>query len=96
MLDFRNERKSGIAELLMYRCRVYSVDQCSIWASLVAQAVKNLPAVWETGVWFLGHEDPLEKEKGMATLSSVFAWRIPWTEQSAVHGVRKSWTRLSN
>ena len=49
-----------------------------------------------THVWSLGHEDPLEKEKGMATLSSVLAWRIPWTEQPAVHGVAKSWTRLSN
>ena len=47
------------------------------WASLVAQAVKNLPAVWETWVQFLGQEDPLEKEK--ATHSSILAWRITWT-----------------
>ena len=61
---------------------------------------KNLPAMWDTQVWSLGHEDPhedpLEKEKGMATLSSVLAWRIPCTEQPAVHGVAKSWTRLNN
>ena len=50
------------------------------WASLVAQLVKNLPALWETWVWSLGWEDPLEK--GTATLSSILAWRIPWTAQS--------------
>ena len=48
--------------------------------SLVAQTVKNLPAVWETQVRFLGQEDPLEKE--MATHSSIPAWRIPWTEEA--------------
>ena len=48
-------------------------------ASLVAQLVKNLPAMWETWVRFLGWEDPLEKE--MATHSSILAWRIPWTEE---------------
>ena len=42
----------------------------------VAQMVKNLPAVWETSVQFMGWEDPLEK--GMATHSSILAWRIPW------------------
>ena len=41
--------------------------------------VKNLPAMWETQVWSLGREDPLEK--GMATHSSILAWRIPWTEE---------------
>ena len=50
------------------------------WASLVAQLVKNLPAMWETWVRSLGWEDPLEK--GMATLSIILAWRIPWTEES--------------
>ena len=50
-----------------------------MYASLVAQLVKNLPAVQETQVWFLGGEDPLEKE--MATHSSILAWRIPWTEE---------------
>ena len=48
-------------------------------ASLVAQSVKNLPAVQETQVQFLGWEDPLEKE--MATHSRILAWRIPWTEE---------------
>ena len=47
------------------------------WASLVAQLVKNPPAMQETPVWSLGWEDPLEK--GKATHSSILAWRIPWT-----------------
>ena len=49
------------------------------WASLVAQTVKNLPAVRETWVRSLGWGDPLEE--GMATHSSILAWRIPWTEE---------------
>ena len=46
------------------------------WASLVAQLVKNLPAIWETRVRSLGWEDPLEK--GTAAHSSILAWKIPW------------------
>ena len=46
---------------------------------LVAQMVKNLPAMQETQVRSLDQEDPLEK--GMATHSSILAWRIPWTEE---------------
>ena len=49
------------------------------WASLVAQAVMNLPAMWETWVWSLSWEDLLEK--GKVTHSSFLAWRIPWTEE---------------
>ena len=61
----------------------------SIWGvSLIAQMVKNLPAVQETSVQSLGWEDPLEK--GKATHPSILAWRIP-----IVHGVTKSWTQLS-
>ena len=48
-------------------------------ASLVAQRLKHLPAMWETLVRSLGWEDPLEKE--MATHSSILAWRTPWTEE---------------
>ena len=48
-------------------------------ASLVAQSVKNLPAVQETQVRSLGWEDPLEKE--MATHSSILAWKTSWTEE---------------
>ena len=51
----------------------------SIWASLIAKLVRNLPAMQETQVQSLGQEDPLGKE--METLSSIFAWRIPWTEK---------------
>ena len=47
--------------------------------SLVAQTVKNLPAMLETLARSLGWEDPLEK--GMATHTSILAWRIPWTEE---------------
>ena len=47
--------------------------------SPVAQMVKNLPTVRETQVWSLGQKDPLEK--GMATHSSILAWRILWTEE---------------
>ena len=49
-------------------------------ASLVAQLVKNLPAMQETCVQYLGWENPLEK--GKANHSSILAWRIPWTVQS--------------
>ena len=51
-------------------------------ASLVAQMVKNLPAMQEMWVWPLGQEDPLEKK--MATHSSILAWEIPWTEEPGV------------
>ena len=50
-----------------------------MFTSLVAQTVKNLPAVQETQVRSLGQEDPLEKE--MATHSSILAWKIPWAEE---------------
>ena len=48
-------------------------------ASMVAQLVKNLPAMQETLVQFLGWKNPLEKE--MATHSSILTWKIPWTEE---------------
>ena len=48
-------------------------------ASLVAQTIKNLPAMLESQVQSLGQEDSLEKE--MATHSSILAWEIPWTEE---------------
>ena len=65
------------------------------WASLVSQQAKDLPALRETWVQSLGWEDPLEK--GMATHSSILAWRIPWgrkesdmTEQlSLSHGIQR-------
>ena len=50
-----------------------------VWASLVAQMVKNLTIMQETRIQSLGWEDPLEK--GIAAHSSILAWRIPWTEE---------------
>ena len=67
------------------------------WASLVAQMVKNLPAMRETWVRSLGWEDPLEE--GMATQSSIRAWRIPMDRGAwgaTVHGVAKSRTQLKH
>ena len=63
---------------------------------LGAQLVKNPPTMWETWVRSLGWEDPLEE--GMATHSSILAWRIPWTEHPAelAGGVAKSQTRLGD
>ena len=61
--------------------------------SLMAQMVKHLPAVRETGIRSLGQEDPLEK--AMATHFSFLAWRIPWTEKPGglqVHGIAKRQT----
>ena len=63
------------------------------WVSLVAQMVKNLPAMQETWVRPLGWQDPLEE--GMGTHSSILSWRIPMDRgawQAAVHGVIKSQT----
>ena len=63
------------------QCSAFSVVQLSLlWASLVAQLIKNLPAVKETWVLSLGGKDPLEK--GKAAYSSFLAWRIPWTVDS--------------
>ena len=67
------------------------------WASLVAQLVKNLLTMWKTWVQSLGWEDPLEV--GMATHSSVLAWRIPMDKgawRAAVHRVTKSRTQVSD
>ena len=65
--------------------------------SLVAQTVKHLPAMQETWVRSLGQEDPLEE--GIATHSSILAWRIPMDRgawQAAIHGVTNSQTRLTD
>ena len=71
--------------------------ESTLHPSLVAQMVKNPPAMRENWVQSLGWEDPLEE--GMATHSSILAWRIfmdrgAW--QATVHGVAKSWTGLSD
>ena len=65
------------SDIYVYVC-VYYING----ASLLAQTVKNLPAVQETWVQSLGWEDPLEKvEKAMAPHSSTLSWKIPWTEE---------------
>ena len=63
--------------LYIRKLRLRIVECLPRWASLVAQLVKNPPAMWETWVLSLGWEDPLEKGKG--THSSILAWRILWT-----------------
>ena len=73
--------------------KLHSCDPKNLSTFLGAEMVKNLPATWETRVRSLGWEDPLEK--GMAIHSSILAWRIPWTEDTAC-GVAESWTRLSD
>ena len=60
----------------MYNWEWHSIP---LVASIVAQLVKNPPAMWETWVPSLGWEDPLEK--GMAVHASILAWRIPWMEE---------------
>ena len=59
---------------------LFNQNLLKCWASLVAQIVKNLPAMQETQIWSLGREDPLEK--GTATHSCILAWRITRTEES--------------
>ena len=68
----------------------------SFWASVVTQMVKNLPTMQETWVRSLGQEDPLEM--GMATHSSILAWRIPRTEApDRLQSMgAQNWTRLSD
>ena len=84
----KNKKKEKHKKLHKYQaggCLVVCQVHCSCRllkysnAGLVAQMVKNLPAVKETWVRSLGQEDPLEKE--MATHSSILAWRIPWVEE---------------
>ena len=78
--------REGIAYKLQYS-----------WASLVAQMVKNLPVMWETWVRSLGWKDPVEE--GMATYSSILAWRIPMDRaawRTTVHEVAKSQAQLSD
>ena len=58
---------------------VYLIETAGSGASLVAQMVKNLPAMQETWIQSLGQGDPMEE--GMATHSSILAWETPWTEE---------------
>ena len=80
----------SICEIKTFVCKTNSETSSKhIGASLVALTVKNLPAMQETQVQFLAWEDPLEK--GMATHSSILAWRIPWTEEPG--GLYSPWGR---
>ena len=76
-VTFRTPIRMFILFFGNYLFALLSLIIISHLASLVAQLVKNPPAVQETPVGFLGLEDPLEK--GAATHSSILAWRIPWT-----------------
>ena len=96
-----NPRDRGACWAAVYgvaqsRTRLKLLSSSSSSASLLAQTVKNLPAMQETWIQFLGWEDPLGK--GMATLSGSLAWRIPLTEEPGrlQPGAAPSQTRLSN
>ena len=65
--------------MCMCVCFTYYLCILYCWASLVAETIKNPPAVLETWVWSLGQDNLLEK--GMATHSSILAWKFPWTEE---------------
>ena len=72
--ETEKSRAAGWAHWTVCGHWVFCLNICSP----VAQTIKHLPATWETQVWSLGWEDPLEKE--MATHSSTVAWKIPWME----------------
>ena len=72
---FSIANEAEVDVFLEFPCFFY--DPMDVGASFVVQLVKNLPAMWETWVRFLGWEDP--PEKGKATYASILAWRIPWT-----------------
>ena len=69
-----------ILYLLTLNINIHDTQLQVFVAFLKAQSVKNLLAMQETQLQFLGQEDPMEKE--MATRSSILAWRISWTEKS--------------
>ena len=71
--------KDPLCNRVLEQSHIFNTSKQILRASLVAQMVKRLPAMWETWVRFLGQEDPLEKE--MAIHSSTLAWKIPWTEE---------------
>ena len=88
---------SDVKHLFMLSIFSYCPSVNLLWAFLMSQLVKNLPAMWKTWIQSLGWEDPLEK--GMATHSSNVAWRIPMDRGAwwaTVHRVAKSRTRLSD
>ena len=91
------DNSEGSEVYFIQDCLLWAVTYINLWASLVAQMVKNLPAMQETSVWSLSQEDSLEKE--IATHSSTLAWEIPWTEEPGglqSIGLQMSWSWLSN
>ena len=85
-MSFNNDNHNSVLweELDKNNCLIQGLKEesdepCHSWASLKPQMVKNLHAVQETWVLSLGQEDPLQK--GMATHSSILAWKIPWREE---------------
>ena len=87
--------RATVHEVTKSWTRLSDFTSLHFYFPVVAQRVKHLPVMRETWVPSLGREDPLEKEK--ATHSGTLAWKIPWTEKPGrLHGMAKSWTRLSN
>ena len=98
---------SELQEMVMdreaWRAGIHGVAKSRTWLSNwteLNQMVKNPPTIWDTWVWSLGWEDPLEE--GMATHSSILAWRISWTEKSGglqpigLQRVRHDWATELN
>ena len=94
-LNFKNHLLEGFPDILTppHTTELINLPQAHyLRAFLVAQMVKNLPTMQETWAWSLGQEDPLEK--GMATHSSILAWRIPWTEEpGSLQSMGSQWVR---
>ena len=85
LISWTPERLAGVGKLHRNTLELGPKSSCFflleyyLRASPLGQKVKNLPTMRETWVWSLGRGDPLEK--GVATHSSIFVWRIPWTEE---------------
>ena len=77
--DYSKQKKTVTNKYVKYVLQNIVLRLTEMWASLVAQRLKHLPAMRETQVWSPAWEDPLEKE--MAAHSSILAWKIPWTEE---------------
>ena len=82
-VSFHTSHEARVKCPTVRNCRAGEANQRAIH-SLVAQMIKNLPAMRKTWVWSLGREDALEKQT--ATQSSICAWRIPWTEEPSLAG----------
>ena len=91
VLSFQSDRQQGFQNSMVieaFSCLTFDSAANTLF---MAQTVTSLPAMEETRTQPLGREDPLQK--GMATYSSVLAWRIPWTEEpGGLHGLVNSCT----